>query len=196
MLAKPFNLLSSQKLSSLPDSLIKQHQNFASKLLKEMKNAHQNKSDVEEFEIVKFSEKKKGKMLREEVLNWFSDLCSEEKAKICTIKDKWLTLILFQMFLLFQKDNSIGFEPNDEMKIFFSQIDSLNSFKLLNNTFSPNDENNNSNIKEGEEIISNYNKNEPEIETVDLYFYKNYFKINQKLKMKKKKIVKKNLLNL
>ena len=186
MLAKPFNLLSSQKLSSLPDSLIKQHQNFASKLLKEMKNAHQNKSDVEEFEIVKFLEKKKGKMLREEVLNWLSDLCSEEKAKICTIKDKWLTLILFQMFLLFQKDNSIGFEPNDEMKIFFSQIDSLNSFKLLNNTFSPNDENNNSNIKEGEEIISNYNKNEPEIETVDLYFYKNYFKINQKVKNEEK----------
>ena len=182
MLSKPFNLLSSKNLSSLPNSLIKQHQNFASKLLKEIKNAHQNKNQDEEFEIIKFAEKKKGKILREEVLIWLSTLSLEEKAKICTIKDKWLTLNLFQMYLLFQKDNTIRFEPNNEMKVFFSEIDSLNSFKLLNTTFSPNDENKNSNIKEGEENTSNQIQKEAEIETDDLYFYKNYFKINQIVK--------------
>ena len=149
MITTPFNLLNLQNLSLLSDTSIKEHQDFAKDLMVEM-----NKSTQREI-FSDYSLKSKDNLYQMKILSWFSNLTNEEKIKVCTIKSKWLVEALYQMYLLFKKDNKIAFEPSDEMLIFLRNerdsndcngLDSSNSFNLLDNEPS-------SNEKEGKENI-------------------------------------------
>ena len=154
MLSTPFNLLISKNLNILSDTL-KRRQTFAEKLKKETQNFNEKNKIKNEPEICSILEGKNDGNLQMNVFEWLSVVSLDERIKICTIQDRWLTSILIQMYLLFEKNNEIKFEPNEEMKVFFASSNSLNSFKLLNNQFSLNDEKKISNEKEGEEIFAN-----------------------------------------
>ena len=173
MLSTPFNFLSLKNQNFLSDTL-KHRQIFAEKVFEETKNLIGENKIQKESEIYPPLEGKNGLSLQSNVFKWLSELNLEERVKLCAIQDKWLTSILIQMYLLFEKNNNIEFEPTDEMEIFFSNSNSLNSSKLSINEFSPNDEIKNSNKRKGEEIEENHIQNNGENE--DIYFYKKYFK--------------------
>ena len=182
MLSTPFIFFDSKNFGFLADTL-KKRQNFLEKLVKETKNLYGKNKINKETEILSLLKGKNGEKLQSNVLKWFSELSFEDKQKICAIQDKWLTSVLIQMYLLFEKNNNIQFEPTEEMKIFFSGSNSLNSFKLLINEFSPNDEIKNGNEKEEEEISKNRISKEEEIN--DLFFYKKYFNVIEKAQNEK-----------
>jgi hypothetical protein len=173
MISTPFNFLALKNQNFLSDTL-KLRQIFAEKVFEETKNLIGENKIQNESEIYLPLEGKNGLSLQSNVFKWLSELSLEERIKLCTIQDEWLTSILIQMYLLFEKNNNIEFEPTDEMKIFFSNSNSLNSSKLSINEFSPNDEIKNSNKREGEEIEQNQIQNNAENE--DIFFYKKYFK--------------------
>ena len=173
MISTPFNFLALKNQNFLSDTL-KLRQIFAEKVFEETKNLIGENKIQNESEIYPPLEGKNGLSLQSNVFKWLSELSLEERIKLCTIQDEWLTSILIQMYLLFEKNNNIEFEPTDEMKIFFSNSNSLNSSKLSINEFSPNDEIKNSNKREGEEIEQNQIQNNAENE--DIFFYKKYFK--------------------
>ena len=167
MITNPFISLSSQL-----NILIEEHQKFAKDLFKKRKIFYEKDNSNETFSS--FVQE-----LQTKVLTWFSNLNLEEKIKVCTFQNKWLIQILIQIYLLYENNNKIKFKPSNEMKIFFNELNSLNSFKLLYNNISPNDEIKSSNEKEEKEIKSNEKK--IEIEEENLYFYKTYF-ISNKIK--------------
>ena len=192
MLSTPFNLLISKNLNILSDTL-KRRQTFAEKLKKETQNFNEKNKIKNEPEICSILEGKNDGNLQMNVFEWLSVVSLDERIKICTIQDRWLTSILIQMYLLFEKNNEIKFEPNEEMKVFFASSNSLNSFKLLNNQFSPNDEKKISNEKEGEEISHKPKEIEPE--NYDLFFYKKFFsEINVEKEQKENNEEKENII--
>ena len=192
MLSTPFNLLISKNLNILSDTL-KRRQTFAEKLKKETQNFNEKNKIKNEPEICSILEGKNDGNLQTNVFEWLSVVSLDERIKICTIQDRWLTSILIQMYLLFEKNNEIKFEPNEEMKVFFASSNSLNSFKLLNNQFSPNDEKKISNEKEGEEISHKPKEIEPE--NYDLFFYKKFFsEINVEKEQKENNEEKENII--
>jgi len=166
MMIKPYSFISLQ-LSSLSNALIKESQTFAEDLLKKKRNFYHKKDSTENFTS---SIEDNRNTLQEKILNWFTNLHIYEKIKVCSFQNKWLTEILLQMYLLYEKDNKIKFKPTDKMIIFFNELNSLNSFELLNNKISSNDGNNE---KEGGELNSTEKKKE-DIEEI-LNFYKTYF---------------------
>ena len=180
MLLKPFNLFNFQNKSTLSDTSIKEHQNFAENLLKEMKQSHQNDKSIKNSEILNLLKENKGEIIQSKVLEWLSQLSPENKIKICTIQCKWLIEILYQMYLLFQRDNRITFEPSDEMLFFFNEFNSLDSLNLLiyDKISSLDEIDSNNNEKEEEEINSNEKKNKEEND--DIIFYKKYFVSSKK----------------
>ena len=149
-------------------------------------------------------------IFQKKVLKWFSKLNSEEKKRICTISNKYLTLIISQLCELYKKDNNIIFEPTEKMLILYkdytskTEIDdevkndekykiSSNSLDLpKNNVFLSIEENISCNKKEYEE---NDNVSISEEEKADLY--KKYFIIRNKIDMNKyeNKIEIKNMQN-
>ena len=136
--------------------LIKENKNLEENLIKEMKW----NSDYKNIKEIKREE------LNNNILNWlFFELNDEERKKICVIQSKILINILIQMYLLFQKNKEVVFKPVDDIKIFFTESTSLNSFIFLNDKVSSMDDNI-INKKEVEENSINNNN--------DLY-YKNYF---------------------
>ena len=150
------NSLSSQTFeksnpSSLSVKLIAENKNLEENLIKEMKvNVNKNIKEI------------KGEELKSKVLNWlFVELNEEERKKICVIQSQMLINILIQIYLLFQEgNNKVELEPIDDIKIFFNESTSLNSFKL----FSSMDDK-----KEGKE------NSEKKIDVDDLFYYKKYF---------------------
>ena len=151
MLKNSLNSQSFEKTNPSSLTLIEGNKNLEKNLIKEMKvNVNRN--------IIK------GEELKNKVLNWlFVELNEEERKKICVIQSKFLINILIQIYLLFQEgNNKVELEPIDDIKIFFNESTSLNSFKL----FSSMDDK-----KEGKE------NSEKKIDVVDyLNYYQNYFK--------------------
>ena len=142
MITIPFNLF------DLNNTSYKEHQNFAQKLDENIsKSLIKDKSN--ENLAYKSLKQINGDEIRTSVLNWFSKISQEEKITICTIRSKWLIEAFYQMYLLFQRNNKISFDPSEEMFIFFKKNNedgkanqnSLNPFNLLNlNGVSSNDE--------------------------------------------------------
>ena len=149
------NSLSSQAFEKTNPSsvtLIEENKNLEENLIKEMKvNINKNIKEI------------KGEELKSKVLNWlFVELNEEERKKICVIQSQMLINILIQIYLLFQEgNNKVELEPIDDIKIFFNESTSLNSFKL----FSSMDDK-----KEGEE------NSEKKINVDCLYYYQKYFR--------------------
>ena len=133
MITIPFNLF------DLNNTSYKEHQNFAQKLDENIsKSLIKDKSN--ENLAYKSLKQINGDEIRTSVLNWFSKISQEEKITICTIRSKWLIEAFYQMYLLFQRNNKISFDPSEEMFIFIKKNNedgkanqnSLNSFNLLN----------------------------------------------------------------
>ena len=168
MITTPFNLF---KLFNLNNTFYKEHQNFARRLDENIRESL-IKDKSNENCTCKSLKQINGDEIRTSVLNWFSIMSQEDKIKICTIHSKWLIEEFYKMNILFQANQCILFEPNEEMLNFFknnredSKINqnSLLSFNLLNfNEISSNDETQfskrkvekeNSSIKEDSTIIN------------------------------------------
>ena len=144
MISTPFNLFDCFNF----DFSKKQHQNFALKLHENIgesfiKNKSNENLDYKSLKPIN------GEEIRTTVLNWFSKISQEDKIKISTIQSNWLIKALYQMYLLFIKNNKVSFEPKEEILIFFKNYkeekkgcsNSLISFNLLNfKKISSNDE--------------------------------------------------------
>ena len=70
------------------------------------------------------SQKNKPKLLKElnqeRILNWFFKLNLEDKIKVSTITNKWLSHILLELSPLFKKENEMIFVPKKEMLMIFT----------------------------------------------------------------------------
>lgn len=117
------------------------------------------------FKDLEIKEKNKQK----KVFKWFSKLNLEQKIKICQISNKYITLLISQLYELYKKNNKIIFEPTENFLILLKGEDSKteigyetkkdekyktssNSLNLLkSNYFSSYDENFSGNIKDYEE---------------------------------------------
>ena len=157
------------------------------------------------FANSKVNDKQKEK-LQGKVLKWFSKLNLEERIRICTISNKYLTPIISKLYEFYKKDNNIFFEPTEKLHILFkddtSKIEKVDETKkdekckissyslnlLKSNGFSSIDENFSGNKKEYGE------KNEiylDEDEKTNLY--KKYFIIRKDMNEDKNKINKRNI---
>ena len=159
MITTPFNLFKSFNLNN---TFYKEHQNFAQRLDENIRESL-IKDKSNENGICKSLKQINGDDIRTSVLNWFSKMTQEDKIKICTIHCKWFIEEFYKMYILFQANKDILFDPNEEMLIFFknnqedSKIsqNSLLSFNLLNfNDISSNDETKFSKRKVGKENSS------------------------------------------
>ena len=69
------------------------------------------------------SQKNRPKLLletnQERVLNWLFKLSLEDRIKVNTISNKWLSSISLELSSLYTKDNEIAFEPTEEMLMNF-----------------------------------------------------------------------------
>ena len=173
-----FNLLTSKSIFPFGDNYMKEHQQFAEKLLKAIKRS-------EKCSQKNLSNLKK-EMSHEKVLNWFFKLNQQDKKKICTLSNIYLREMFLQLFQLYEKNNKITFRPAKKMLIFFFQEEDKirneeeqNSYNSLNfssnNGFLSNDKTYYSNKK----VYSDIDDFENE-ETQKYKFFDNkYFIINK-----------------
>ena len=171
MLLISFELLSNT-FSQNSDKDLKDHQNFCRNLLKEFnryENCPPKNKTKEYFQILQAEKNKKGDIIQEKLLNWFSKLSIDERKSICTMKSKLLAEIFLQLYLLYKDNNSIGFKPTEEISMLFQNYEEQKDFNRENIELSLNNNiiNQNGN-KEG-------NLNEYIKDPNDFYYYKKYF---------------------
>ena len=101
------------------------HQTLAKKLLK-----FKHKKNFSSFLQHKKSPIKNYN--KSEIFRWFFSLSLPERIKTCSIQNKWLTKILFEMYTLLFYENNIVFQPTNVYEEFYNKQENFNT---LNNYF-------------------------------------------------------------
>ena len=69
---------------------------------------------------------------KSEIFRWFFSLSLSERIKKCSIQNKWLTKILFEMYSLLFYENNVIFQPTNVYEEFYNKQE---NFYTLNNYF-------------------------------------------------------------
>ena len=69
---------------------------------------------------------------KSEIFRWFFSLSLSERIKKCSIQNKWLTKILFEMYSLLFYENNVVFQPTNVYEEFYNKQE---NFYTLNNYF-------------------------------------------------------------
>ena len=161
----PYPILVSQDTNIIQPEEIQEHQKFCQsfyKLYQLYEKRKENNSTENEFH----------KQTKEKILNWFENLSTNQRIKICTIKNQWLVNIFIQLYLICQSIDSCLFKPISDMKIFFNEQENSDpAFNSLNNFLSF------KNKEEDYEQNNNKNNNGYVGYVDDLNFYENFFSL-------------------
>ena len=122
MYSIPLSLLTKTS-NIINESDIQESQNFC-KLFSKAKLSYDNKSEDLKLQHTK--------NLQSNIWQWLDNLPLEEKIKICTIKNKWLTKILIQLSFFHFIDRKTRFEPISDMNMLFANNQNL---ALLNQNY-------------------------------------------------------------
>ena len=161
----PYPILVSQDTNIIQPEEIQEHQKFSQsfyKLYQLYEKRNENNITENEFR----------KQNKEKILNWFENLSTNQRIKICTIKNQWLVNIFIQLYLINQSIDTCVFKPINDMKIFFNEQENSDpSFHSLNNFLSFKN-------KEEDYEQNNCKNNNDYIGYVDdLNFYENFFSL-------------------
>ena len=94
----PLNILQNRKIISLEE--YEYHQSLAKRLLEKRKCLENKKS-----------KKISSNYTKAKILKWFSNLNKENRIKVCSIYNNWLTKIIFQMITYSKFDSMVEFFP-------------------------------------------------------------------------------------
>ena len=94
----PLNIIQNRKIISLEE--YEYHQSLAKRLLEKRKCLENKKS-----------KKISSNYTKSKILKWFSNLNTENRIKICSIYNNWLTKIIFQMMTYAKFDSMVEFSP-------------------------------------------------------------------------------------
>ena len=125
----PIYILNSNNSELISNETIRNFRNFAEIIIKKRIN-NQNKQNT--FKLSKDNSKI--------IFDWFSNLSLNERIKICTIHNKWLSNLIKQLLILYDYEKNCYLIPLRDFRIFFNKKeDSENYFNGGNYCNSDND---------------------------------------------------------